>query len=164
MFRKTLSVDVCAFFCLFKVRTLFVSGLPMDARPRELHLLFRAYKVSCVVTSVSRRVNWCFDILEVEVVTHFWHKLYKTRMWANAQHHGRPAEYRWRPLFNAAKFASRPLLECRAVGLTLPRRETQWNLLGYPTRASGPKVIILGGHLGRHCCLTSFFSDYRYVL
>jgi len=32
---------------LFKVRTLFVSGLPMDARPRELHLLFRAYKVSC---------------------------------------------------------------------------------------------------------------------
>jgi len=27
-----------------EVRTLFVSGLPMDARPRELHLLFRAYK------------------------------------------------------------------------------------------------------------------------
>ena len=30
----------------FKVRTLFVSGLPMDAKPRELYLLFRAYKVS----------------------------------------------------------------------------------------------------------------------
>jgi len=28
-----------------------------------------------------------------------------TRMWANAQPDGRPAEYRWRPLFNAAKFA-----------------------------------------------------------
>jgi len=27
-----------------------------------------------------------------------------TRMWANAQPDGRPAEYRWRPLFNAAKF------------------------------------------------------------
>ncbi|RNA38426.1 couch potato-like isoform X4 [Brachionus plicatilis] len=27
-----------------KVRTLFVSGLPMDAKPRELYLLFRAYK------------------------------------------------------------------------------------------------------------------------
>jgi len=27
-----------------------------------------------------------------------------TRMWANAQRNGRPAEYRWRPLFNAAKF------------------------------------------------------------
>jgi len=27
-----------------------------------------------------------------------------TRMWANVQCDGRPAEYRWRPLFNAAKF------------------------------------------------------------
>jgi len=26
-------------------------------------------------------------------------------MWANAQRGGRPAEYMWRPLFNAAKFA-----------------------------------------------------------
>jgi len=25
-------------------------------------------------------------------------------MWANAQRDARPAEYRWRPLFNAAKF------------------------------------------------------------
>jgi len=25
-------------------------------------------------------------------------------MWANAQRYGRPAEYRWCPLFNAAKF------------------------------------------------------------
>ena len=25
-------------------------------------------------------------------------------IWANAQRDGRPAEYRWRPLFNAAKF------------------------------------------------------------
>ena len=31
-------------------------------------------------------------------------KLVLTRMWANAQRDGRPAEYRWRPLFNAAKF------------------------------------------------------------
>ena len=29
---------------------------------------------------------------------------YTTRMWANAQPDGRPAEHRWRPLFNAAKF------------------------------------------------------------
>jgi len=28
----------------------------------------------------------------------------RTRMWANTQRDGRPAEYRWRPLFNAAKF------------------------------------------------------------
>jgi len=25
-------------------------------------------------------------------------------MWANAQPDGRPAEHRWRPLFNATKF------------------------------------------------------------
>ena len=30
--------------------------------------------------------------------------LNETRMWANAQRDGRPAEYRWRSLFNAAKF------------------------------------------------------------
>jgi len=28
----------------------------------------------------------------------------QTRMWANAQPDGRPAEYRWRPQFNAMKF------------------------------------------------------------
>ena len=28
----------------------------------------------------------------------------KTIMWANAQRDGHPAEYRWHPLFNAAKF------------------------------------------------------------
>jgi len=31
-------------------------------------------------------------------------------MWANAQRDGRPAEYRWRPVLNAAKFGSRSLL------------------------------------------------------
>jgi len=48
---------------------------------------------------------------------------YKLEMWANAQRNGRPAEYMWRPLFNAAKFGSRPILDCSAV--TLPRRETR---------------------------------------
>lgn len=28
---------------ILQVRTLFVSGLPMDAKPRELYLLFRSY-------------------------------------------------------------------------------------------------------------------------
>ena len=34
-----------------------------------------------------------------------------TRMWANAQPDGRPAEHRWRLLFNAPKFGCRPLLD-----------------------------------------------------
>ena len=50
-----------------------------------------------------------------------------TRMWASAQRDGRPAEYRWRPLFNAAKFGSRPLLECRAV-CRLLRKNPQFKI------------------------------------
>jgi len=50
-------------------------------------------------------------------------ELKTTRMWANAQRDGRPAEHSWRPLFNVVKFAWRPLLECRAA--TKPRRETR---------------------------------------
>jgi len=63
------------------------------------------------------RKSWIHIQLQVES--------YETRMWANAQRNGRPAKYRWRPLFNAAKFRWRPVLECRAV--TLPRCETLWN-------------------------------------
>jgi len=40
-----------------------------------------------------------------------WAITYKTRTWANAQPDGRPAEDRWHPLFNAAKFGWRPLLD-----------------------------------------------------
>ena len=82
-------------------------------------------------------------------------------MWANAQRHGRPAEYRWRPLFNAAKFGWRPLLECRAV--TLPRRENSWNLHGCPKLVNRSQPLVgrsspyCGDMWRRYCCLTSFF-------
>jgi len=61
-------------------------------------------------------------------------------MWANAQRDGCPAQYRWRPLFNAAKFGWCPLLGCLAI--MLPRREIHWNLLGCPklTNRSQPLV------------------------
>ena len=87
-------------------------------------------------------------------------KVSQTRMWANAQRDGRPAEYRWRPLFNAAKFGCRLLLECRAV--TLPRSQTRWNLQGCPklTKRSQPLVGRSSPYYGdmwrRYCCLTSF--------
>jgi len=79
-------------------------------------------------------------------------------MWANAQRDGRPAEYRWRPLFNAAKFGWRPLLQCRAV--TLPRRETRWNLQECPKLVNRSQPLV--GRSSpyckdiRYCCLTSF--------
>ena len=88
-----------------------------------------------------------------------------TRMWASpsnwAQRDGRPAEYRWRALFNAAKFRWRPLTECRAV--TLPRCESRWNLQGCPklTKRSQPLVGRSSPYCEdmcrRYCCLTNFF-------
>ena len=66
--------------------------------------------------------------------------LFLTRIWANAQRDGRPAKYRWRPLFNAAKFGWHPLLECCAV--TLPRRESNWNLQGCPKLANRSQPLV----------------------
>jgi len=83
-------------------------------------------------------------------------------MWANAQRDGRPAEYRWRPLFNSAKFCWRPILQCRAI--TLPRRETRWNLQEWPKLPDRSQP--LGGRSSPYCtdmwrrysCLTSFYT------
>ena len=47
---------------------------------------------------ICREFNKCFFLLAYPVD----HS--QLEMWANAQPDGRPAEYRWRPLFNAAKF------------------------------------------------------------
>jgi len=82
-------------------------------------------------------------------------------MWANAQRDGCPSEYRWRPLFNAAKFGWRPLLECRAV--TLPRRESRWNLQGCPKLANRSHPLVgqsppyYEDMWRRYRCLTCFF-------
>jgi len=50
------------------------------------------------------------------------------------------AEYRWRPLFNAAKFGWRPLLEYHAVALS--RCKTRWNLLGCPKLANRSQPLV----------------------
>ena len=90
-----------------------------------------------------------------------------TRMWANAQPDGRPAEHRWRPLFNAAEFGWRSLLDWRAV--TLPKRKKPLKLAGVPqtnetiSAASSPKFTILWEHLEEMLLLNKFFSDCRYV-
>jgi len=68
-------------------------------------------------------------------------------MWANAQRDGRPAEYRWRPLFNAVNFGWRPLLECRVV--TMPRRETRWNLQGCPKLPNRSQAVV--GRSSTYC-------------
>jgi len=84
-----------------------------------------------------------------------------TRMWANAQPDGRPTKHRWRPLFNAAMFGWRPLLECRAV--TLPRRESRWNLQGCLELANRSQPLVgrsspdYEDMWRRYRCLTNFF-------
>jgi len=83
-----------------------------------------------------------------------------TRMWVNAQRGGRPVEYRWLPLFNVAKFGWRPLLECRAV--TLPRRETPWNLLECPKLTNRSQPLVgqtspLWGHVEEILLFNKFF-------
>jgi len=62
-------------------------------------------------------------------------------MWANAQPDGRPAEYRWRPLLNAAVWLT--------PTTRVPRNPLK--LAGVPqtndtiSAASGPKFTILWG-------------------
>jgi len=72
------------------------------------------------VTKTSNRPDTYRQNMLKHVLVHCC-SMYLYTMWANAQRDGRPAEYRWRPLSNAADFGWRLLLECRAV--TLPRRQ-----------------------------------------
>ena len=60
-------------------------------------------------------------------------------MWANAQRDGRPAEYRWRPLYNAAKLLPpiTTVVPCSNAAKTRPV-EIRWG-----AAASRPKFTIL---------------------
>jgi len=74
-------------------------------------------------------------------------------MWANAQRDGRRAEYRWRPLFNAAVW-----LWSNAAKIPNPLK-----FAGVPqtnetiSAASGPKFTILLWHVGEILLLNKFF-------
>jgi len=81
-------------------------------------------------------------------------------MWANAERDGRPAEYRWRPLFNAAVWltptttvpcsnAAKTRNPLKCVGVPQTRQRI--------SAASRPKFTIIIRTRGGHCCLTSFF-------
>jgi len=83
-------------------------------RPRRWLIIIWIMKLSIDVHAWIRR-----PIISVLFETYT-----TTRMWINAQRDGRPAKYRWRPLFNARKvWLTSTTIECRAV--TLPRRETR---------------------------------------
>ena len=80
-------------------------------------------------------------------------------MRASAQRDGRPAEYRWRPVFNAAVWL------CSIAAKT----RNPLKLAGVPqtnetiSAASGPKFTILLRHVGEILLLNKFLSDCRHV-
>jgi len=86
-------------------------------------------------------------------------------MWANAKRDGRPAEYRWRPLFNAAVWLT-PTTRVPCSNAAKTRNPLK--LAGVPQTnetilaASRPKFTILYGHVGEILRFNRF-SDCRYV-
>jgi len=88
------------------------------------------------------------------------------KMWANAHRDGRPAEYRWRPLFNAAKWLTPTtrVLCSNAAETRNPFKFTGVLQTPEPISAvSGPKFTILPGHVQEVLLFNSFFSDCRYM-
>ena len=89
-----------------------------------------------------------------------------TRVWANAQRDGHPAEYRWRPLFNAAVWLT-PTTRVPCSNAAKTRNPLK--LAGVPqtnetiSAAGGPKFTILCGHAGKILLLNKSFSDCRYM-
>jgi len=81
-------------------------------------------------------------------------------MWANAQRDGRPAEYRWRRLLNAAVWLTPTTrMPCSSAAKT----QNPLKLPGVPqtnqtiSAASGPKFTILWGHVDEILLLNKFF-------
>jgi len=56
-------------------------------------------------TLTGTRSHHCFISTAEDELKKIFVEQMITRMWANAQRDGRPAEHSWRPLFNAAKFS-----------------------------------------------------------
>ena len=79
-------------------------------------------------------------------------------MWASAQRDGRPAEYRWRPLFNAAVWLSARVPCSNAAKtrnpLKLPEVPQTNEMISAVVGRSSPYC---GGHVGEILLLNQFF-------
>jgi len=127
-----------------KTRSSVIAEVPHDTLC-QLKSSQPLHNCTSITTCDLRKTFTVNKTLKITHHTRFWFackqlmhdtlsEIFNTRMRANAQRDGRPAEYRWRALFNAAKFGWRPLLQCRAV--TLQRRESRRNLQGWPKLAT----------------------------
>jgi len=82
-------------------------------------------------------------------------------MWANAQRDGRPAEYRWRPLFNAVKFSD---AHYRVPCSNAAKTRNPLKFVGVPqtrkqiSAVRRPKFTTLRGHVGEVSMFNRFFS------
>ena len=74
-------------------------------------------------------------------------------MWANDQRDGRPAEYTWRPLFNAAVWLCSNAAKTRNPLKFAGVPQTNQTI----SAASGPKFNILQGRVGEVLLLNNFF-------
>ena len=96
-------------------------------------VLHDGYKMKCL--ACTKRLT------ESQVNLPHGTKTDKTRMWANAKRDGHPAEHRWRaPSVRRRKVWLTPTTRCRAV--TLPRRETRWNLQGCPKLPDRSQMLV----------------------
>jgi len=87
-------------------------------------------------------------------------KFKELEMWANAQRDGRPAYYRWRPLFNAAVWLT-PTTRVPCSNAANTRKPLKF--AGVPqtrqqiSAVSRPKFAILRGHVEEVLLLNKFF-------
>ena len=80
-------------------------------------------------------------------------------MWANAERDGRPAECRWRPLFNAAVWLTpTTTVPCsNTAGIRNPLKLAGVSQTNEPISAASGRSSPHCKDVGRYCCLTSFF-------
>jgi len=90
----------------------------------------------------------------------------KLEMWANAQRDGRPAKYRWRPLFNAAVWLT-PTARVPCSNAAKTRNPLKFAAVPQTSQQisafSRPKFTILSGHVEEVLLFNKFFSDCRYM-
>jgi len=85
---------ICRVTIPFRINTYATAG-------KRITLIAPQHVIWNISINIIMRGVWLTKIRNIS---------FKNRMWAKAQRDGRSAEYRWRPLFNAATFGWRPLL------------------------------------------------------
>ena len=107
----------------------------------------------------------CRSMVDIQsAAAEIWRgKKIELEMWANTQRDGRPAEYRWRPLLNAAVWQTPVPCSNDAKTQNPLKLAAVPQTTGPISAASGPKFTILWEHVGEILLLKSFFSDCRHV-